>query len=103
MADPLKGLGGGFGGMSGLGGGFGQKIHYKAIWKIILLLSGFFSIVFGLLLASRYFGFPLFFELSISDETLIRLTSVVAVIAGGFTLFREIQNQVSGGIGDLKL
>jgi len=99
MVDPLKGLGG----LGGLGGGLGQKIHFKAIWKIILLSSGFFSIVFGLMLASRYFGFPLFFELNLADDTLIRLTSIVAIIAGAFTLFREMQSQASGGLGDLKL
>ena len=84
------------------GGGLGSKIKPKAAWKVILLFSGFFAVVFGLMLASRYFGFALFFDLKMSDPTLIKLTSIVAIISGAFTLFREIKGYGgSGGLGDL--
>ncbi len=94
MPNPLGGLGG-----PGLGG-MGQKVPTKTILRVVLLLSGFLAVVFGLMLASRSFGFPLFFELDMATETLTKLTAVVAIIAGAFTLFNEIKTGFGGG-GDL--
>lgn len=102
MADPLAGLGGpGLGG-GGLGG-ITSRIKPAAVWKVILLFSGFFAVVFGLMLASRYFGFPLFFDINLSDEALIQLSSLVMIVTGAFTLIREIRGGNAGGIGDLKI
>ena len=102
MADPLAGLGGPGMGGGGLGG-ITSKIKPAAVWKVTLLFSGFFAVVFGLMLASRYFGFPLFFDITLSNDTLIKLSSVVMIVTGAFTLIREIKGGNADGLGDLKI
>lgn len=97
MADPLAGLNLDGGKPSGGSNLNIKQLPYKTIGRVILLISGMLSVIFGLFLASRYFGFALPFALNLSDSTLIQITAVVTIISGAFTLIKEIKQGFQKG------